>query len=101
MQNDLGSAAVIGVCAGAILLVAGIRVRHAVVLVLLAITAVGAVISTGTLDDYKIDRIASFFDQSTGESAQRADASRVQPGTGEVGDRHRRLRTVRACSTAR
>jgi rod shape determining protein RodA len=70
MQNDLGSAAVIGVCAGAILLVAGIRVRHAVVLVLLAVTAVGAVVYTGMLDDYKIDRIASFFDQSTGESAQ-------------------------------
>jgi rod shape determining protein RodA len=70
MQNDLGSAAVIGVCAGAILLVAGIRGRHAVVLVLLAVTAVGAVVYTGMLDDYKIDRIASFFDQSTGESAQ-------------------------------
>jgi rod shape determining protein RodA len=69
MQNDLGSAAVIGVCAGAILLVAGIRVRHALVLVLLAVTCVGAVIYTGTLDAYKIDRIASFFDQSTGESA--------------------------------
>jgi rod shape determining protein RodA len=69
MQNDLGSAAVIGVCAGAILLVAGIRARHAVVLLLLAITAVGAVIATGTLDAYKIDRIASFFDQSTGEAA--------------------------------
>jgi rod shape determining protein RodA len=69
LQNDLGSAAVIGVCAGAILLVAGIRARHAAVLVLLAITAVGAVVATGTLDDYKIDRIASFFDQSTGESA--------------------------------
>jgi len=69
LQNDLGSAAVIGVCAGAILLVAGIRARHAAVLVLLAITAVGAVVTTGTLDDYKIDRIASFFDQSTDESA--------------------------------
>jgi rod shape determining protein RodA len=65
MQNDLGSAAVIGVCAGAILLVAGIRVRHAVVLLLLAITAVGAVIYSGTLDTYKIDRISSFLDQST------------------------------------
>jgi rod shape determining protein RodA len=69
MQNDLGSAAVILVCAGAILLVAGIRARHALVLVLLAITAVGAVVYTGTLDDYKIDRIASFFDQSTGKPA--------------------------------
>ena len=65
MQNDLGSAAVIGVCAGAILLVAGIRARHAVVLLLLAITAVGAVVYSGTLDTYKIDRISSFLDQST------------------------------------
>ena len=66
MQNDLGSAAVIGVCVGAILLVAGIRVRHAVVLLLLAVTAVGAVLAySGTLDTYKIDRISSFLDQST------------------------------------
>src|SRR5262245_21896505 len=40
MQNDLGSAAVIGVCACAILLVAGIRARHAIVLLLLVVTAV-------------------------------------------------------------
>jgi rod shape determining protein RodA len=69
MQNDLGSAAVIGVCAGAILLVAGIRPRHAVVLLLLATTAVGAAVTSGTLDDYKLDRFASFLDQSIGEPA--------------------------------
>jgi rod shape determining protein RodA len=69
MQNDLGSAAVIGVCAGAILLVAGIRPRHAVVLLLLATTAVGAAVTSGTLDDYKLDRFSSFLDQSIGEPA--------------------------------
>jgi rod shape determining protein RodA len=68
-QNDLGSAAVIGVCAGAILLVAGIRPRHAAVLLLLAITCVGAVITSGALDNYKVDRITSFLDQSTGTKA--------------------------------
>ena len=69
MQNDLGSAAVIGVCACAILLVAGIRARHAVVLLLLAVTAVGAVVYSGALDAYKVDRIASFINQSTDKPA--------------------------------
>jgi rod shape determining protein RodA len=64
MQNDLGSAAVMGVCVGAVLVVAGIRTRHAAVLALVAATAVGAVVVTGTLDDYKIDRIRGFLDQS-------------------------------------
>jgi len=63
-QNDLGSAAVLAVCAGAVLVVAGIRPRHAAVLFLLLASAVGAVIVTGTLDDYKIDRLTGFADQS-------------------------------------
>ena len=65
MQNDLGSAAVIAVCTGAVLVVAGVRGRHALVLVLLGASAVGAVVATGTLDDYKIDRVASFFNQDS------------------------------------
>jgi rod shape determining protein RodA len=69
MQNDIGSAAVIGVCSCAVLLVAGIQARHVVVLALLAVTAVGAVIVSGTLDTYKIDRFASFLDQSSDEPA--------------------------------
>ena len=31
----------------------------------MAVTAVGAVVYSGTLDTYKIDRISSFLDQST------------------------------------
>jgi rod shape determining protein RodA len=69
LQNDLGSAAVIGVCSGAILLVAGIRVRHAIVLALVATSCVAAAVSSGTLDDYKVDRITTFLDQSTDLSA--------------------------------
>jgi rod shape determining protein RodA len=65
MQNDLGSAAVIAVCAGAVLVVAGVRGRHALVLVLLGASAVGAVVATGTLDAYKIDRVASFINQDS------------------------------------
>jgi rod shape determining protein RodA len=75
-QNDLGSAAVIGICAGAILLVAGIRARHAVVLALLAISCVSAVIVSGTLDNYKVDRITTFLDQSTDQKA--ADQTQAQ-----------------------
>jgi rod shape determining protein RodA len=65
MQNDLGSAAVIAVCAGAVLVVAGVRGQHALVLVLLGASAVGAVVATGTLDAYKIDRVASFINQDS------------------------------------
>lgn len=64
LQNDLGSAAVILVCVGAVLVVAGIRPQHAAVLALLGVSAVGAVIVTGTLDDYKLDRLTGFVDQS-------------------------------------
>ncbi len=64
MQNDLGSAAVLLVCAGSVLVVAGIRPHHLAVLFLLGITAVGAVVVTGTLDDYQIDRLSGFIDQS-------------------------------------
>ncbi|GIU88455.1 MAG: hypothetical protein KatS3mg009_2970 [Acidimicrobiia bacterium] len=69
LQNDLGTAAVLGVCVGAVLVVAGIKVRHALVLFLLGVSAIAAVVATGTLDDYKIDRIASFIDQEAGEPA--------------------------------
>ena len=69
LQNDIGTAAVLGVCVASVLVIAGIRARHAVVLALLGLSAIVAVVSTGTLDDYKIDRIASFIDQSSNESA--------------------------------
>ena len=69
MQNDLGSRAVIGVCAGAILLVAGIRRSPRGGAALAGDHRGRRGDPTGTLDAYKIDRIASFFDQSTGEAA--------------------------------
>jgi len=71
LQNDLGTAAVLGVCVGAVLVIAGIKLRHALVLLLLGGSAIVAVVATGTLDDYKIDRIASFIDQSVSEPASR------------------------------
>lgn len=69
LQNDLGTAAVLGVCVGAVLVIAGIQLRHALVLLLLGLSAIVAVVATGTLDEYKIDRIASFIDQSASEPA--------------------------------
>lgn len=69
LQNDLGTAAVLGVCVGAVLVIAGIKLRHALVLLMLGLSAIVAVVATGTLDEYKIDRIASFIDQSAGEPA--------------------------------
>jgi rod shape determining protein RodA len=69
LQNDLGTAAVLGVCVGAVLVIAGIQLKHALVLLMLGLSAIVAVVATGTLDEYKIDRIASFIDQSAGEPA--------------------------------
>jgi rod shape determining protein RodA len=69
MQNDLGSAIVMGVSVGAILVVAGIRGTHLAVLVLIAATAVGASISSGYFEGYRLDRLTSFLSQDTAEAS--------------------------------
>jgi rod shape determining protein RodA len=67
LQNDLGSAIVMSIAVAAILVVAGIRGIHLVVLALIAITAVGAAVSTGYFDGYRSDRLLSFARQSDTE----------------------------------
>ncbi|MCU1427309.1 MAG: Cell division protein FtsW [Actinomycetia bacterium] len=65
LQNDLGSAFVIAVAAVAMLLVSGIRGRHMVVLLLLALSGVIAAVSSGYLAGYRLDRLTTFADNST------------------------------------
>jgi rod shape determining protein RodA len=60
LQNDLGTAFVIGVAVFATLVVAGIRGRHLVVLLLLGLSAVIVAVSSGYLAGYRLDRLASF-----------------------------------------
>jgi rod shape determining protein RodA len=65
LQNDLGSAFVIALSAVAVLLVAGIRGRHMVVLLLLALSGVIVAVSSGYLAGYRLDRLTSFANDST------------------------------------
>jgi len=65
VQNDLGTMLVIMVCAGAILVVAGLKPVHIAVLALVAVSLVGAAVATGTVASYQLDRLTSFADQST------------------------------------
>ncbi len=64
-QHDLGTMLVIMVCAAAVLVIAGLKPVHIVVLLLLAASLVGAAVVTGKVQAYQLDRLTSFTDQST------------------------------------
>ena len=72
LQNDLGTALVMAVCVGAIVVVAGARGRHLAVLALLAASAVFGAVTSGYLEGYKLDRLTSFIDQEVDGSTQEA-----------------------------
>ena len=70
-QHDLGTMLVIMVCAAAVLVVAGLKPVHIVVLLMLAATLVGAAVVSGKVQAYQLDRLTGFADQSTkGETSQ-------------------------------
>lgn len=64
-QHDLGTTLVIMVCATAVLVVAGLKPIHVVVLLLLAGSLVGVAITSGKVDAYRVDRLTGFLNQST------------------------------------
>ena len=64
-QHDLGTMLVIMVCAAAVLIVAGLKPVHIVVLLFLGASLVGAAVVTGRVQSYQIDRLAGFTNQST------------------------------------
>jgi rod shape determining protein RodA len=64
-QHDLGTMLVIMVCAAAVLVIAGLKPVHIVVLLLLAASLVGAAVVTGKVQAYQLDRLTSFTNQST------------------------------------
>src|SRR5689334_10509351 len=64
-QHDLGTMLVIMTCVGAILVVAGLKPVHVVVLLALAGTLVGAAVVTGKVEAYQLDRLTNFANQST------------------------------------
>ena len=63
-QNDLGTMLVIGVCVIAVLVVAGLKPVHLVVLTLLAVTLVGGLAASGKFAAYRLDRFTGFLDQN-------------------------------------
>jgi rod shape determining protein RodA len=71
LQNDLGSAFVISVSVFAVLVVAGIRGRHVVVLLLLALSGIIVAVSSGYLSGYRLDRLSTF----TKENVEATSAS--------------------------
>src|SRR6478736_4578270 len=64
-QHDLGTMLVIMVCAAAVLVIAGLKPVHIVVLLLLGASLVGAAVLTGKVQAYQLDRLTNFADQST------------------------------------
>jgi rod shape determining protein RodA len=65
LQNDLGTAFVIGVAVFATLVVAGIRGRHLAVLLLLGLSGIIVAVSSGYVAGYRLDRLTSFTEGST------------------------------------
>jgi rod shape determining protein RodA len=68
IQPDLGTAMVLGVILLTVVLVAGARGRHLLVLALFALTGIGVVIHAGALKQYQVDRLTGFLDQSADSS---------------------------------
>jgi rod shape determining protein RodA len=78
-QNDLGTMLVIMVCAAAMLVVAGLKPVHIVVLLFLGATLVGAAVATGTVETYQFDRLTNFANQSsTDEATSKGSAYNLQ-----------------------
>jgi rod shape determining protein RodA len=63
LQPDLGTDLVLVVILLGLLTVAGVKIRQLVVLLLLAVTACGAVVQLGMLKRYQVDRLTSFLHQ--------------------------------------
>jgi rod shape determining protein RodA len=65
LQPDFGTAMVLGLIVIALLAVAGARIRHLLVLALLALTFLVAIVNVGMLEQYQVDRLTSFVSQGS------------------------------------
>jgi rod shape determining protein RodA len=75
-QHDLGTTLVIMVCATAVLVVAGLKPVHIVVLILLAASLVVAAVASGAVNTYRIQRLTGFADQSAPKVATTASGGK-------------------------
>jgi len=86
LQPDFGTAMVLGLVVITLLAVAGVSVRHLVVLALLGVTFVIAVVNVGLLQRYQVDRLTSFVNQGadTRNTTYNTDQSKNAIGNGGV-----------------
>jgi rod shape determining protein RodA len=86
IQPDFGTAMVLSLIVITMLAVAGARLRHLLVLALLAVTLVVGVVNVGLLKQYQVDRLTSFVSQ--GQDARNTtyntDQSKNAIGNGGV-----------------
>jgi rod shape determining protein RodA len=74
-QDALGSAMVLAVVMVSMLLMGGIKGRHMVALLLLAVVAMGAVLQLGVLKQYQKDRFTTFLTAPTGVTGSTSNAA--------------------------
>jgi rod shape determining protein RodA len=86
LQPDFGTAMVLGLIVITLLAVAGVSVRHLVVLSLLGVTFVIAVVNVGLLQQYQVDRLTSFVNQGADarNTTYNTDQSKNAIGNGGV-----------------
>jgi rod shape determining protein RodA len=86
LQPDFGTAMVLGTIVITMLAVAGVSVRHLLVLALLGVTFVIAVVNVGLLQQYQIDRLTSFVNQGADarHTTYNTDQSKNAIGNGGV-----------------
>ena len=86
LQPDLGTTLVFGAILLGMLLIAGARARHLVLLLLGVVAAMVLVVQLGVLKQYQLDRLTSFLDpeNDTQRSAYNLDQSKTAIGSGGV-----------------
>ncbi len=84
LQPDLGTALVFATILGGILVVAGARARHLLVLAVIGVIGVAAVLNLGVLKEYQRDRLTAFLDQEADsqQSTYNLEQSKIAIGAG-------------------
>jgi rod shape determining protein RodA len=85
-QPDLGTALVLAVILLFVLLVAGARASHLIVLGTIGVIGVAAVLHFGVLKRYQVDRLSAFLDDRTDtqRTAYNLNQSKIAIGSGGV-----------------
>ena len=91
LQPDLGTALVFVAIAMGMMLMAGVRARHIVVLTAVGVIGVVAVLNSGVLEDYQRDRLTLFLERNDEQdlaelqsAAYNADQSRATIASGGI-----------------